>query len=240
MPKGKLVLIPTPLDNSLPLHPENLRILEEACSHPEKSIFLLEEPKSSRRRWISWGLDRSFIEAFRYFNEHNQREDSLELISEMKTGKNVFLMSDEGIPVFCDPGTLLVNLCYEHGILVDSGVFCNSLMLALSLSGFKIDRFEFLGFPPVKSTERKSWFKEMAQSKKCTALMDTAYRLNKTLIEIQETGCNDQFLLACDLNRAGQVLIRGRISDIIKRYDGSKRDFVLIKQGHVRNQSKKR
>ncbi len=239
MPKGKLTLIPTPLDNSLPLHPSNLKILEEACLK-ENSIFLMEEPKTSRRRWISWGLDREFIDQFRYFNEHNQSKDSLELIHEMKQGKNVFLMSDEGMPVFCDPGTELVNLCHQENVEVDCGVFCNSLILALSLSGFKVDKFSFLGFPPVKSPDRGNWLEKFSSSKDCVALMDTAYRLNKTLEELSGLNKHIQYFLGCDLNREGQVLLRGNIDQLIKSYDGGKRDFVLIKQPHVGDRKKKR
>ncbi len=240
MPKGKLTLIPTPLNNSSLLHPENLKILEGACSKPDQSIFLLEEPKSSRRRWISWGLDRSFIDSFRYFNEHNQREDQPELISQMRDGKNIYLISDEGIPVFCDPGARLVNACYESNLEVDCGVFCNSLMLALALSGFDVDSFHFMGFPPLKDPERKKWFNNFCLSKNCTALMDTAYRLGRVLTDIEATSSSDLYFLACDLNRDSQLLLRGNISSIIKNFDGGKRDFVLIKQKHVRNNFKKR
>ncbi len=240
MPPGKLTLIPTPLNNSSLLHPENLSILEGACANPEKSIFLLEEPKSSRRRWISWGLDRSFIDSFRYFNEHNQLKDQIELIGHLKKGKNIYLISDEGIPVFCDPGAQLVNACYESAIKVDCGVFCNSLMLALALSGFDVDSFHFMGFPPVKDPDRKQWFDRFCNSRECVALMDTAYRLERVLSNIEATGSKDTYFLGCDLNRESQLLIRGKISSIIKHFDGSKRDFVLIKQSHVRNKFKKR
>jgi len=240
MSQGKLTLIPTPLNNSSPLHSENLNILKEACLNPNKSIFLLEEPKSSRRRWIAWGLDRSFIDNFRYFNEHNQIKDQSELLAQLRNGKNIYLISDEGIPVFCDPGAQLVNACHEAKIKVDCGVFCNSLMLALALSGFNVDSFHFMGFPPLKNPDRSKWFKDFCTLRSCNALMDTAYRLTRVLSDIENTGSTDRFFLACDLNRESQLLLRGNISSIIKNFDGGKRDFVLIKQSYVRNNYKKR
>ena len=64
---GSLILIPTPLDHESPLEPVALKILSEAAKNPEKNIFLIEEPKEGRRRWLHFGLPRETIEHFVLF-----------------------------------------------------------------------------------------------------------------------------------------------------------------------------
>ncbi len=233
---GTLYLIPTPLDNESPLHPTALELLQNASENLDKNLILVEEPKASRRRWIHWGLPREVIEHFLYFNEHEQEQEQLKIIQELKKGKNAFLLSDGGLPAFCDPGRELIDLCHQNKLKVTSSPFCNSLALAFALSGFDHQEFRFSGFPPRKESERKKWWKNFLAEKDCNALMDTAYRLPKVLSEIEELQASQNFFVAMDLNRPTEQLLKGPIPSILKAYDGSKKDFILIKgPNHVRN-----
>ncbi len=226
---GTLYLIPTPLDDESSLHPSAFELLKHASENLSNNLILVEEPKASRRRWINWGFNREVINHFLYFNEHKQEAEQMNIIRELKSGKNVSLLSDGGLPAFCDPGRELIDLCHQHKIKVTSTVFCNSLALAFALSGFDHQAFRFSAFPPRKDDERKKWWKSFLAEKECNALMDTAYRLKKVLEEVKESGADQSFFLAMDLNRSSEWLLKGSINEILKLYDGSKRDFILIK-----------
>ena len=64
----------------------------------------MEDPKPARRAWIRFGLDRKFIDNFVYYNEQTRIDILEDLVKELKSGKNVYLLSDCGLPAFCDPG----------------------------------------------------------------------------------------------------------------------------------------
>ena len=151
---GKLILVPTPLDQSLPLETVALNLLSKDCMN-EDVLLLVEEHKVARQRWIQWGLPRDAIQRFILFNEHTQEESKEEIISKLKSGKNAILMSDGGLPAFCDPGQKLVKSCHEKGIAVTSTPFPNSISLAISLSGMDHSKFSFAGFLSTDHTERK-------------------------------------------------------------------------------------
>lgn len=226
---GKLILIPTPIHESLPLEPVAQSMLLETALD-EKTIIAVEEHKVGRQRWLKWGLPRECIEHFVLFNEHTSSKEIPELVKKLKAGFNIYLMSDGGLPAFCDPGQKLIESCHKQGIKVTSTPFPNSIALAVSLSGFPHDTFYFAGFIPLKSPEREASLKRLALSPEMSILMDTPYRLGKILSELQELlPANREIFLASDLNSPEELLLRGPVQTIINSLKPSeKREFILL------------
>ena len=226
--KGKLTLVPTPIDEEHPLEQVAFSLLKEAFeTKNEKTIFAIEDLKAGRRRWIRWGLPREAVNDFTLYNEHTHKEASQELLNELQKGKDVFLMSDGGLPAFCDPGRDLVDLCHRSGIKVTSTPFPHSISLALSLSGFSHQNFWFEGFLPAKKELRQKRWKELLEMKSTLVVMDTPYRLEKTLQDLGQNLRRDVFL-ALDLNCSTEELYRGKANKILKKLKEKKREFILV------------
>lgn len=232
---GQLTLIPTPIDDETPLEAKALELLLSACEN-ESSIFVVEEHKVARRRWIRWGLPREKVNDFILLNEHKAKEVSQELVQKLKSGNNVFLMSDCGLPAFCDPGRELVDLCHHQKIKVSASAFPNSIALAVALSGFAHNQFYFFGFPPAKNPDRSKALKDAINFPKTTILMDTPYRMKKILEELSElmkqTKKSRQIFLATNLNQGEkEELYRGGVDKVLNQVekDGkNKEEFILI------------
>lgn len=224
---SSLTLIPTPIDDESPLEPVALALLQEA-SLDKQSIIAVEDAKPGRRRWLHWGLPRESIENFVLYNEHTREQECPKLIEKLKAGNKVYLMSDGGLPAFCDPGRELVDACHERGIKVTSTPFCNSIALAVALSGFKHDKFLFGGFLPAKKEQRELEWNEILKSKVTQVLMDTPYRLTKTMEELASLSPQKQVFLALNLNQSNEALFRGKASQLHKKVAGQKAEFILI------------
>jgi 16S rRNA (cytidine1402-2'-O)-methyltransferase len=225
---SELILVPTPLSDDLPLETLALEVLKRDCLKTDV-ILLVEEHKVARNRWLRWGLPREAIEKFQLYNEHTSEKMVLPVIKEMKSGKRVYLMSDCGLPAFCDPGQNLVHLCHEEKLKVTSTPFPNSITLALALSGFSHSRFMFSGFVPVKSPDRLNWMKSELKNPHTMIWMETPYRLKKLLEELMEMGVKRKIFMAMDLGAPSEQLLRGEISMIYHHLkDGEKREFVLV------------
>ncbi|MFZ4713547.1 MAG: SAM-dependent methyltransferase [Bacteriovoracaceae bacterium] len=228
--KGKLILIPTPIDEESPLELTAHQLLKDASL--TETLVVVEELKEVRRRWLRWGLPRERVEQFIEYNEHNQVEKIPELIALLRSGKTIYLMSDCGLPAFCDPGTELVNRCHEEKIQVSATAFANSISLAVALSGFSHSRFIFEGFLAKESSERESALKRIVKQKETTIIMDTPYRLERLLSEVkkamQEQGTKRKIFLGMDLNQKTEELLRGSVDDLLTKVAGTKREFILI------------
>jgi len=228
--KGILTLVPTPIDEVNPLEQVAYKQLKEAYElKKEKTIFAIEDLKAGRRRWIRWGLSREIVNDFVLYNEHTYEKESVTLLSYLKKGFDVFLMSDGGLPAFCDPGRRLVDLCHKSQVRVTSTPFPHSISLALALSGFSHKSFWFEGFLPAKKEFREKRWRELIEKEATLVLMDTPYRLVKTLEELKTNlKRKREVFLALDLNSEDEELLRGGPSQLIKKLKNKKREFVLI------------
>ncbi len=223
-----LILIPTPIQDDHPLETVALNLLLKEAMN-ENVVLLVEEHKVARGRWLKWGLPREAIEKFILFNEHTQEKIQAEVIKELKNKKTVYLMSDCGLPAFCDPGQKLVDSCHKQGIKVTATPFPNSTGLALALSGFSHARFIFSGWIPVKEPERSDWMKQELKKAETQIWMETPYRLQKLLSDLESLKTSRELFLAIDLGASDELLIRGPVSSLIKNLQNeNKREFVLI------------
>lgn len=224
---GELILIPTPISD-YDLHHQTKELLLEQIE--QKSLIVVEEAKTCRRRWLAWGLPRESIAEFEIYNEHNRDQQIDHFISILQTGRNICLMSDCGLPAFCDPGRRLVSRVHERNLDLRSAYFDNSVLLALALSGFVHESFWFAGFLPKQASERKQLYAAIDKRGETTIIMDTPYRLNKILEELNQDSKakNWEYFLACDLLSEKELLIRGNINKLIKTNKGEKREFVAV------------
>lgn len=221
-----LTIVPTPIDDYHILPEKTREILLQAVE--EEQLILVEELKACRRRWIHYGLPREAIDNFILYNEHTRDELNDQMIAELKSGKQVYLLSDCGLPAFCDPGMSLIDRCHRNKIRVTATQFSNSVVLALALSGFSHKKFRFEGFLSAKNDERKRELQKIIKSPGTCIIMDTPYRLKKILEDLADLNCGREIFVAMDLNAPEEELVRGNIKTVMKKIDNYKREFILI------------
>lgn len=224
-----LTLIPTPISEELPLEPIALERLSEDALKSDVGL-LVEEHKVARQRWLKWGLPREAIEKFELYNEHTQVDLIPKLIGEMKKGKRYYLMSDAGLPAFCDPGQKLVSACHDSKLTVTATPFPNSIALAVALSGFSHQEFHFAGFLPANADERKSALERIARIPQTLVLMDTPYRMQSLLKDIEASALKRRkVFVGCELNQPGEKLYRGSIAEVQAQLaQAGKKEFILL------------
>ncbi len=225
---SELILIPTPISDDHPLESVALDLLKTDALKSDV-ILLVEEHKVARQRWLKWGLPREAIEKFQLYNEHTSEKMKVEMMKELKSGKRVYLMSDCGLPAFCDPGQNLVDQCHKQKIKVTATPFPNSISLAIALSGFSHSRFIFSGFVPVKEPDRSEWIKNELKRPETMVWMETPYRLKKLLEDLIKSGTKREIFLGMDLGSVEERLLRGQVGSLLKEIgDSDRREFVLI------------
>ena len=162
-------------------------------------------------------------------DEHNESNQTEEIVEFLSQGEQLALISDCGTPAFQDPGSHLIARCIDLDIPVKSIPGPSSLMAALSLSPIPLNEFYFIGFLPQKSAHREKKF-QFIKSLRCpVVLMDTPYRLVKLLTEVRDyLGGNRLITLAVDLTLPSEDLFYGRVKNILERVKDRKAEFILI------------
>lgn len=228
---GTLTLIPTPISEEGVLEPRAFDLLFKASTvDRENSVFVIEDLKPGRKRWLGFKLPREIVDSFVLYNEHTTKTVCVELLAELKSGKNVYLMSDGGLPAFYDPGVELVDLCHQNNIKVTATPFFNSIALALALSGLSHKKFWFEGFLPLDNEERVSVYKNLLGLKHTAILMDTPYRLKRVLEEMGSHwgASRKRIFVAMDLGSENEELRRGKPSELLSKIKDFKREFVIV------------
>lgn len=220
-----LFLIPTPIDEHNSITVDAKTLIESKLG---KAIVCVEEIKEGRRRWLRFGLPRESIEEFKLYNEHTRDSLKHELVQSLKQNKDVILMSDCGLPAFCDPGAELVSLCHDNNIKVTSTAYSNSISLAIALSGIDHNQFIFEGFIPIKNPDRSNKLKQILSSKRTSILMDTPYRLKSLLEQMNEIDSTANICLCLDLNKPQEELIRGTVKFVNSKVEKCKREFIIV------------
>ena len=184
--RGVLYLLPTPLgsDDLSEVIPEGvLRII------PHLRYFFVEELRSGRR-FLSAAGHRGQIESLNLFelNEHSKEIELDDYIKILEEGNDAGLLSEAGIPAVADPGASLVALAHNRGIRVVPMSGPSSIILALAGSGMNGQNFQFHGYLPVKTEERRGSIKRLEALSKSTGtsqiFIETPYRNNSILSDI--------------------------------------------------------
>jgi len=183
-------------------------------------LILCEEYKSASRILKHLGIQSDG--RLELYNEHNQAEMLEEILSRIKQNKLTVLISDAGMPAFCDPGGALVKLAAHRDIKLEIVPGPTALGAALALFGQASDGFVFAGFPPRKTEERALFFRKFRNSKVPVVFYETPYRTKKFLGEIQKEmqDTNKKVFVAIDITADKEYILDVPVREI-GRYESS-------------------
>ena len=91
------------------------------------------------------------------YHKFNEKEAGEKIVEKLKSGKNLAIISDAGMPVISDPGNILIEMLIENGLEFTVIPGACAFLSALILAGLDTSRFCFLGFMPEKNSERKEF-----------------------------------------------------------------------------------
>lgn len=146
---GKLYLCPTPIGNLKDMTPRVVETLQMV------DLIAAEDTRNSIKLLNHFDIHTPMTS----YHEYNKVEKAFTLIEQMHQGKNVALITDAGTPAISDPGEVLVQKCYEAGIVVTSLPGAAACITALTLSGLSTRRFCFEGFLPADKKEKKRFWR---------------------------------------------------------------------------------
>ena len=179
MSKAKVYLIPNFLglevseNRSFPS--ENKEIIA-SLSH-----FAVENIKDTRRFLVRIGL-KSKIDESEFYNldKKSSWDDIQPMISALKEGNSIGVISDAGCPGIADPGSLLVKHAHINGFQAVPLIGPSSIFLALMASGFSGQSFSFRGYLDRDSAKKTKEIREMENLVKhqnqTQIFMETPYR----------------------------------------------------------------
>ena len=198
---GCLYIVATPIGNSADLSPRGRKILEEAdmiaAEDTRRSMVLLNKLEI-----------RNHLVSNHKFNEHGKANW---FVQQMLEGKNIAVITDAGTPCISDPGNELIKAAIEAGIRVVGIPGCCAAVNALSVSGFDLSSFAFLGFFPRENAERVRLLELMRQdrSTKTFALYESPKRIMSFVDFMIDADARCSLCLMNDMTKLHEMSFRG-------------------------------
>jgi 16S rRNA (cytidine1402-2'-O)-methyltransferase len=216
-----LYIVATPIGNLEDISPRALRVLSEV------DLILCEDTRVTKNL-----LDRFQIKTPTLsYHQHSKLQKVDYIISLLETGKNLALVSDAGAPGIADPGNKLIEEITNKNLALDVVPLPgpSAVLSAASIAGFNMDRFLFLGFPPVKK-KRKKFMEEVINSKYPVIFYESPYRIIKTLKELQSDLADRPIVVCRELTKKFETIYRGKAEEIISKIekDKIKGEFTVV------------
>ncbi len=204
---GTLYLVATPIGN--------LGDMSDRARDTLAAVDLVaaEDTRRTGKLLAHFGIKARTVSLF----EGNERQRTVELLEELRAGKDVAVVTDAGMPGLSDPGFPLVRACVESGIEVKVVPGPSAVVSALVVSGLPTDRFVFEGFLPRKPGERRTRLEAMAEDPRTIVLFESPGRLATLLRDVLVTLGDRRIAVPRELTKLHEEVIRGRASEVLSR-----------------------
>ncbi len=203
-----LYFIATPIGN---LEDISKRALETLQASDQ---ILCEDTRHSRILLQRHGIDKPLLS----FHQFNERERESRILAELKEGKTLSVLTDAGTPLISDPGLPLVQACIREGISFTALPGPCSPILALALSGFETDRFQFIGFLPREKGPLKKCLLPLFFYQGTSIAFESPERLLATLAMIESLAPHRELAVARELTKKFEECKRGTVSDLLSHF----------------------
>lgn len=173
--KGRLLLVPTPLDFGCVTQAPIQDVLPAATlrAAAQTTHWITENAKSTRAFLKRVGEQQPLAKPLQQQTltelprevhkkgDHQGGFDARPLLRAALEGFDVGLASEAGMPAVADPGSSVVRAAHDLGLQVVPLVGPVSLLLALAASGLNGQNFAFVGYLPQDAGERAARLRQL-------------------------------------------------------------------------------
>jgi 16S rRNA (cytidine1402-2'-O)-methyltransferase len=201
---GRLVICPTPIGN---LEDITLRVL---AALREADVIACEDTRRTRVLLERYGVSAHLVS----YHEHNERSRAGELVSRMRGGAVVALVSDAGTPLVSDPGFVLVQACVAAGLAVEVLPGPSAAIAALVASALPADRWRFVGFLPRKRAE----LERLLSAPETLVAFESPRRVAASLAVVASVDPSRPVAVCRELTKVHEEVVRGTAGELASRY----------------------
>jgi 16S rRNA (cytidine1402-2'-O)-methyltransferase len=203
-----LVLAATPLGNPLDASARLKKAIESA------EIIAAEDSRRFHR--LASDLEVTFTARIISFFEGNEKERTAEILSLLREGKEVLVVTDAGMPTISDPGFRLMRDAIAENLPTVVIPGPSAPTMAIALSGLPTDRFTFEGFAPRAQGARNTFYEKLRFEERTMVIFEAPHRLHESLVEAAEVlGGTRRAAICREMTKTYEETIRGSLAELI-------------------------
>jgi len=201
-----LYLVSTPIGNLGDMSARAIEVLGQV------DLIASEDTRKTGRLLQRFAIDTPQVP----FHEHNEQAMVEQLISQLRRGRSIAVVTDAGTPGIADPGYSIVRRALDEDIEITMVPGPAAFVMAIVLSGLPVHSFCFRGFTPHKRSARRRYFEADVGIPYTLIYYESPHRLLKSLNDALEVFGDRRAALANDLTKLYELMLRGRLSELIE------------------------
>ena len=198
-----LYLVSTPIGN---LKDITLRAIETL---KKSSYILCEDTRVSKNLLDRYEIKSKLISNHKF----NESKNLNKIISLLKSGETISLVSDAGTPSISDPGAILVNECVRNNIKITPIPGPSAVATAVSISGFS-EKFIFYGFLPEKKQALTSVFNKISKFDETCVFFVSTKKVNKIIPELKKSFSGRKIVFCREISKIYEEFMRKNVDDL--------------------------
>lgn len=214
-----LYFVATPIGNLKDMSFRAVSVLQEvdeiACEDTRHSLALLN----------AYQIKKPLFS----YHKFNEKEAGEKIIQKLKSGKNIAVISDAGMPVISDPGNILTAMLIENGLEFTVVPGASAFTSALILSGLDSSKFCFLGFLPSKGRERKEFLQRYKNLDMTLIFYSAPHDIKKDIESIYQEFGDRRAVAVKEITKLYESAERFNLKDNLS--NEPKGEFVLLVEG---------
>ena len=225
---GTLYVVATPIGNLSDFSPRAVETLKNS------DLILVEDTRQTIKLLNHFDIKTKMLS----YHKFNEKERVSNIINDLKSGKNISLVSDAGTPCISDPGYILVKEARKHKIDVIGVPGASAVITALSVGGLDTSSFAFYGFVPTDKKGKEDLFDSIKASNiKTKILYESPKRILKLLEEIKHEIPGCVVSICAELTKVHEKCYYGTIEDVYEEMkadsNAEKGEYVVLISNEV-------
>lgn len=227
---GTLYLCATPIGN--------LDDISMRCLNTLKAVDMIAAEDT--RRTLTLLNHFEISKPLTSYHEHNKAQKGKYLISLLRDGKDIALVSDAGTVAISDPGEDLVSLCIDEDIQIVPIPGAVALINALIVSGLSTRRFAFEGFLSVNKRHRHEHLELLKNDTHTLIFYEAPHKLKTTLDDMYSVFGDRKIALVRELTKIHEEAFRTTLSGATQYYktQNPRGEYVLVIEGAKETEEK--
>lgn len=205
---GILYIIATPIGNLEDITYRAVKILKQV------DVIACEDTRHSLKLLNHLGIKKKLVSSHSY-----NADKSIQSIGRLLEGQDVAYITDSGTPCISDPGSRLVDAMLTQGYSVIPIPGPSAITAFLSVIGWDVPRFTFVGFLSPKQGKRKKQLQKLLDYDTILVLYESPFRIKKFLLDVYAVFGSKPVALGRELTKKFEDIQRSELGDIIQNLE---------------------
>lgn len=199
-----LYVVATPIGNLQDISLRALEVLKKV------DAIAAEDTRHTSHLLSHFAIQKKLIAV----HEHNEQQSAQILLSRLKAGESIALVTDAGTPGISDPGAVVVDVLRKAGINVVPVPGASAVITALSASGITVNGFLFYGFLPASGSQRRKTLETLKDYQSTLVFYEAPHRILESVADLSQVlGGERRITIARELTKTFETFHRCDLAD---------------------------